>query len=159
MTEIFKYQTLATSRLSLMGKLLIIVGSLLLSACVSSGLGAGPALQIDGLKFENQTHMAVSAVRLLVPATGNFVSCGNISRQSMCSTKFPETRYTGNPIEITWSQSGQIYSTGQFTLRLPEDLEPGIPAMVHVVIAGPGSAGAVIVQQKNPDSERGLYKN
>lgn len=118
---------------------------LLLSACAASMTG-GPPLQIDGMKIENQTDHGVSAVRVLVPVTGSFVSCGNIAQHSMCSTTFPETSYTGNPIEITWSQTGQIFSTGQFVLRLPDDLESGVPAMVHVVIAGPGSAGAVIVQ-------------
>lgn len=121
---------------------------LLLCACASSTTGAVPPLQIEGAKIENQTDKAVSAVRILVPVTGSFVSCGNIAMHSMCSTTFPETSYTGNPVEITWSQAGQIYSTGQFNLRLPDDLEPGLPAMVHIVIAGPGSAGAVIVQNK-----------
>lgn len=104
------------------------------------------SLQIEGMAIENQTQMWVSAVRLLVPVTGNFVSCGNISPGSMCSTTFPETSYTGNPVEITWSQGGQIHSTGQFVVQLPEGLDEKKFAVVRVVIAGPGSAGAVIVQ-------------
>ncbi len=96
--------------------------------------------------IENQTAMWVSAVRLLVPATGNFVSCGNIAPESMCSTSFPEANYTGNKVEITWSQAGQIHSTGEFAIQLPDDLDEDIPALVHIVIAGPGSAGAVLVQ-------------
>lgn len=124
--------------------------ALLMVACASVVPLEKTPLQIDGMKIENQTSMHVSAVRVLVPATGGFVSCGNIAQNSMCSTTFPETGYTGNPVEITWSQAGQIYSTGQFELRLPDDLKPDLPAMVHVVIIGPGSAGAVIVQRKNP---------
>lgn len=96
--------------------------------------------------MENQTQMYVSAVRLLVPVTGNFVSCGNIPPGSMCSTTFPEAAYTGNPVEITWSQGGQIQSTGEFAIQLPVDLDVKRPAMVHVVISGPGLAGALIVQ-------------
>ena len=91
--------------------------------------------------------MWVSAVRLLVPVTGNFVSCGNISPESRCATTFPETDYTGNPVEITWSQGGQIYSTGQFVIQLPDDLDPERPAVVQIVITGPGSAGAMIFQR------------
>jgi hypothetical protein len=91
--------------------------------------------------------MWVTAVRLLVPVTGNFVSCGNISPGSMCSTTFPETDYTGNPVEITWSQGGQIHSTGQFVVQLPDDLDADRPALVRTVIMGPGSAGTVIVQR------------
>jgi len=97
--------------------------------------------------MNNQTQMWVSAVRLLVPATGNFVSCGNIPPGSMCATTFPETAYTGNQIEITWSQGGQIHSTGLFVLQLPADLDDNKPALVRVVISGPGTAGAAIFQR------------
>lgn len=118
----------------------------LLSACAAGRLDGIPSLRIEGMVIENQTRMPVSAVRLMVPVTGSFVSCGNISANSMCSTSFPETDYTGNPVEITWSQGGQIYSTGLFTIELPNDLETGKSAAVRVMIAGPGSAGAMIVQ-------------
>jgi hypothetical protein len=120
--------------------------ALLLYACASTPSDRIPPLQIAGMGMENQTQMWVSAVRLLVPATGNFVSCGNIAPGSVCSTTFPETSYTGNPVEITWSQGGQIHSTGQFVLELPTDLDENKPGLVRIVISGPGSAGAVIVQ-------------
>ena len=118
----------------------------LLLACAARSTDNTPPLQIKGLVIENQTEKRVSAVRLLVPVTGNFVSCGNISPRSRCATTFPETDYTGNPVEITWSQAGQIYSTGQFVVQLPDGLDQDRPAMVQIVIAGPGSAGAMIVQ-------------
>ena len=118
---------------------------LLLTACASGTLNNSP-LQINGMLIENQTQMWVSAVRLLVPVTGNFVSCGNIAPGSMCSTTFPEANYTGNKVEITWSQAGQIHSTGEFVLQLPADVDEELPASVYVVIAGAGSAGAYIVQ-------------
>ncbi len=117
-----------------------------LLACAARSTDSTPPLQIEGLVIENQTAKRVSAVRVLVPVSGNFVSCGNISPQSRCATTFPETDYTGNPVEITWSQGGQIYSTGQFVVQLPDNLDPGMPAMVRIVIAGPGSAGATIFQ-------------
>ena len=129
---------------------LVVTGffTLLLLACASRSVDSTPLLQIEGLVIENQTQMWVSAVRLLVPMTGNFVSCGNISPQSRCATTFPETDYTGNPVEITWSQGGQIYSTGQFAVQFPVDLDHDKPAIVRIVIAGPGSAGAMIVQHR-----------
>lgn len=117
-----------------------------LIACAGSGQGR-PAVQVEGLVIENQTQMWVSAVRVLVPSKGTFVSCGNISPGSMCSTSFPQTAYTGDPIEITWSQAGQIHSTSQFVMQIPGDLDSERAAAVQVVIAGPGSAGAVIVQR------------
>ena len=128
---------------------LIVTGlcAFLLFACASELLDNTPPLQIEGLVMNNQTQMWVSAVRLLVPATGNFVSCGNIPPGSMCSTTFPEIAYTGNQIEITWSQGGQIHSTGLFVLQLPADLDDDKPALVRVVISGPGTAGAAIFQR------------
>jgi hypothetical protein len=122
------------------------ISVLLLTACASGTLNNSP-LQINGMLIENQTQMWVSAVRLLVPVTGNFVSCGNIAPESMCSTTFPEANYTGNKVEITWSQAGQIHSTGEFVVQLPADVDEELPASVYVVIAGAGSAGAYIVQK------------
>ena len=119
-----------------------------LQACASKPVEAIPALQIEGVAIENQTQMWVSAAKLLVPATGRFVSCGNIAPGSLCSTTFPEAEYEGNAIEISWSQAGQIHSTGQFSMDIPEDIDRNRFAKVLVVIAGPGSAGAVIVQSE-----------
>ena len=127
---------------------LTITGLFILSmfACASAPVDSAPPVQIAGMVMQNKTQMYISAVRLLVPATGNFVSCGNIPPESRCSTTFPEAAYTGNPVEITWSQGGQIHSTGQFVVQLPGDLDRKKPAMVHIVISGPGLAGALIVQ-------------
>lgn len=127
---------------------LVVTGlcTLLLVSCASQLVGNTPPLRLEGMAIENQTQMWISAVRLLVPITGNFVSCGNISPGSMCSTTFPEANYTGNPVEITWSQGGQIHSTGQFVIQRPDDLDVDRPAVVRIVIAGPGSAGAMIIQ-------------
>ena len=121
---------------------------LYLLACAAEPVDSTPPVQIEGMVMQNQTQMYVSAVRLLVPATGNFVSCGNMPPESRCSTTFPEAAYTGNPVEITWSQGGEIHSTGQFTVQLPGDLDRERPAKVHIIISGPGLAGALIVQSE-----------
>lgn len=123
------------------------VCTVLLFACSAAPVDSGPPIQIDGMIIENQSLMYISAVRLLVPVTGNFVSCGNIAPESRCSTTFPEATYTGNPVEVTWSQGGQIHSTGQFVLRLPDDLDEDKPARVLVVISGAGAAGAQFIQR------------
>lgn len=120
--------------------------SIWLLACAAKPVDETPPVQITGMVMENQTQMYVSAVRLLVPVTGNFVSCGNIPPGSMCSSTFPEAAYTGNPVEITWSQGGRIHSTGQFVVKLPSNLDNDRPAQVHIVISGPGLAGAMMVQ-------------
>jgi len=117
-----------------------------LHGCASQTANPASGLKIDGLIIENQTQMWVSAARLLVPVTGAFVSCGNISPHSRCATTFPETDYTGNPVQITWSQAGQIHSTGEFVLNPPDDVDLNKPAVVRVVISAPGTAGAIIEQ-------------
>jgi hypothetical protein len=48
---------------------------------------------------------------------------------------------------ITMSQGGQVHSTGQFALQLPVDLDQHKTAVVRVVMSGPESAGAIIVQR------------
>ena len=123
-----------------------LVCAVLFQGCASQTVNPAPGLKIEGLVIENQTRMWVSAARLLVPITGAFVSCGNISPESRCSTTFPETDYSGNPVEITWSQAGQIHSTGEFVIQPPDDVDVDRPATVRVVISAPGSAGAALVQ-------------
>lgn len=116
-------------------------------ACTAAPVESPPVIRMEGMVIENRTPMYVSAVRLLVPLTGQFVSCGNIAPESMCSTTFPEANYSGNPVELTWSQGGQIHTTGEFTLELPDDIDENKAAVVRVVISGPGSAGAAIIQR------------
>ncbi len=122
------------------------LGVVLLQGCASQPVSPGPGLKIEGLVIENQTQMWISAARLLVPVTGAFVSCGNISPESRCATTFPETNYSGNPVEVTWSLAGQIHSTREFVIKLPEDIDTDRSATVWVVITAPDSAGAGIVQ-------------
>lgn len=118
----------------------------LLSACAGRQPDT-PTVIIDGLVIENRGSAWISAARVLTPATGRFVSCGNIAPGSMCSTRFPEASYAGSPVEVTWSQMGEIHSTGQFVMDVPQDMDADRPASVRVVITGPATAGAAIVQQ------------
>jgi hypothetical protein len=124
----------------------VCLGITLLVACGTGPVERRASVEISGVVIENRTPMYISAVRLMVPVTGNFVSCGNISPESMCSTTFPGSAYSGDPVEITWSQGGEIYSTGPFAMDLPNEFEPSRPAMVRAVITGPGAAGAIILQ-------------
>ncbi len=117
--------------------------TLLLSACAARQPDWD--LQISGLVMENQSLSYVSAARLIVPATGNFVSCGNIPPGGACSTLFPETGYTGNPVEVSWSQNGQIWSTGELTLNPGDAVLDEGRAVVMVVIAAPGAAGVQLI--------------
>jgi len=97
--------------------------------------------------MENQTEMYLSAVSLMVPATGGFVSCGTITPGTTCSTTFPEVEYSGNPVEVTWRQAGQAHTSGLFHLQIPTDLDKRKPAEVRVVISGLDAAGAIIIQR------------
>jgi len=128
------------------GVLLVV---LLLAACATGPAASEPGIQISGMVMENQTEMYLSAVSLVVPATGGFVSCGTITPGTRCSTTFPEVEYSGNPVEITWSQGGQMRTSGLFHLQVPSDLDRRLPAEVRVVITGPDTAGAIIIQRQD----------
>jgi len=120
---------------------------LYLAACAAGSVTPDPKIRIAGMVMENQTEMYLTAVSLMVPATGGFVSCGAITPGTRCSTTFPEVEYSGNPVEITWRQAGQAHTSGQFQLQIPTDLDKHRPAEVRVVISGPGAAGAILVQR------------
>jgi hypothetical protein len=136
------------ARIGVLKKRLPALPVLLLSACA----GAVPQVQpvtITGMVIENHGSAWISAARVLAPLTGRFVSCGNIAPGSMCSTRFPDASYAGGPVEVTWSQMGEIHSTGEFSMDLPEGLDTDRPATVRVVITGPGAAGAAIIQPQD----------
>jgi hypothetical protein len=105
-----------------------------------------PGLEIHGLLIFNGTSSVISTAQLLVPATGGFVSCGNILPRSQCSTLFPEQEYRERPVNISWTKGAQSWSTGDISIQLPAIVDPELPAYVRVIIVGPGVAGASIVQ-------------
>jgi len=124
--------------------------ALCLAACNSLMLPAGnqdaATLLIRGLVIENRTQAFVSSARLLIPASGQFVSCGNIAPGANCATSFPEQRYSGNPVEVRWSQAGHEWSTGELQLEPKENTAKVGQGQVRVVIAGPNSAVVELMQ-------------
>jgi len=118
---------------------------LALAGCALTDEAPSPDLQITGTRIENRSQGWLAAVRLIVPATGNFVSCGNIAPQGECSTRFPEQTYSGNPVEVSWSQGGEIWSTGLLELQPDAAVLDAGAALVQVVIVGPGRAGVALL--------------
>jgi len=116
-----------------------------LAACAGRPETAVP-VTVGGLEIHNQTGAWVAAVRLLVPDTGRFVSCGNIAPGASCATAFPGQAYTGQGLEVTWSQAGQIFSTGTLHLVPDEALVQAGTAQLLVVLSGPGTAAAMLVE-------------
>lgn len=117
----------------------------LMAACSSPATSTGPGLQIDGLNFENRSQTPINRIQLLVPATGNFVSCGFIAPGASCASGFPDIAYRGQPVEISWSQGGQEWFTGEINLKSDEQVRHAGSAQVLVVVLAPGSAGALLV--------------
>lgn len=132
-------------------KLLVFALLAALASCagVPEEAPAGP-LYIGGLIFENRSSSFISAIRLEVPATGGFVSCGNVAPGGICSSTFPHREWQGHPFEVTWSQLGQIWSSGAMTVTpAPSVIEAG-EAEVRVVIPSPGATQVVLVPMKSP---------
>lgn len=122
----------------------VLLAVLLMPACAVSP-PAVPVVEVSGLEIENRSRSMVSAVTLMVAATGAFVSCGNIPPAGRCSTRFPEREFSGNPVELTWRQSGQDWSTGVMGLAISDEVRAAGEAEVRVVIVAPGSAGVLLV--------------
>jgi hypothetical protein len=123
---------------------------LVLGACASSPASNPHSdLNIGGLSIFNRGSAYVSAAQLLVPATGNFVSCGNIAPGAVCSTAFPERTYTGNPVEVTWSQGGRIHTTGPMEVLPSEEVLEAGTAEVRIVIVSPGLAAVELLPIKS----------
>ena len=100
------------------------------------------ALEIDGIRIVNELDIDVTNVRILVPATGDFVSCGNILAKTSCSSSFPGRAYQGNAVQISWKESGRPHSTPEFRLEPPASPGKASSTWIEVVIFLPGQAGA-----------------
>ena len=127
----------------------VLLATATLSACAATPPRA-PALTINGLEIENRSRSTVNAVTLMVAATGAFVSCGHIPPAGRCATGFPERVFSGNPVELSWRQSGQDWSTGAMGLNISDEVLAAGMAEVRVVIMAPGSAGVLLVPAKPP---------
>ena len=126
-----------------------LAAAVLLPACAMAPPPTA-AIEVNGLEFENRSRSTVSSVTLMVAATGAFVSCGNIPPAGRCATRFPERVLSGNPVELSWRQSGQDWSTGAMGLDISQEVQAAGVAQVRVVIMAPGSAGVVLVPAGRP---------
>ena len=125
--------------------------ALCLSACTAqTPVSQDTALRIDGLRFENRSRTPVESVRLIVPATGNFVSCGRIAPGASCAALFPGVAYSGHPIEIQWVQGGTDWRTGEIPLEIDPLAREAGSGEVRVLIVAPGSSGALLVPSGQP---------
>lgn len=134
---------------ALRSELLALCLSLCLLVACSSARETKPeptGIEIDGVIIRNELSIQVTEVQILVPSSGNFVSCGNIMARSRCSTKFPNRDYYANEVLITWKERGQPQKTGPFVIGIPGHLERSKPALLEVIIFNAGQAGAKLSQ-------------
>lgn len=106
-----------------------------------------PAVLITGIEIRNDLAYPVTDVLIEVPATGAFAGCGNLLPRTACSNAFEGVDYRSNAVVIHWRERGQDYSTGEFVIEIPADMQPDRPAVVEVLIFAPGEAGARLVQR------------
>ncbi|HET6564393.1 MAG TPA: hypothetical protein VFG52_03175 [Xanthomonadales bacterium] len=129
--------------------LVVVFCSLSLMTCASQRDDerklAGPALQIAGVEIYNGLAYSIQDVSILVPESGDYVSCGQILPDSSCSTTFEVRDYRENPVQVLWTEHGEPQSTKPFTIKAPEDALAGQDAYIRVEVFGPGQAGAKLL--------------
>ena len=125
---------------------LLLLMACMMTACASP-VTMAPALTIDGLRVVNRSSLPVRSVTIRVPASERFVTCGFIPVGAFCATTFPELVFSGNPVEIAWEQPTGEWMVGPVFLSVSDELLAAGRAQVEVVIAGPGSAGAMLLEE------------
>jgi len=136
---------------------LVALCGVMLVACASPSsrpAGTGPVIAIEGVRIVNKLAMTVTDVQILVPATGNFVTCGTILRNTSCSTSFPDRQYERKPVQVSWKEQGQAHATPNFVIEPPANLDPSRTVWIEVIIFAPGQAGAKLVQPLPGTSSR-----
>ena len=122
----------------------------LISCTATSSVTPGTTgIVIDRVVIRNELALSVTEVTIMVPASGNFVSCGNIVARSECSTTFPGRDYFANAVVINWKEYGEPHSTDEFVIEIPDDMDRGIAATLEVIIFNRGQAGARLVTRQD----------
>ncbi len=119
-----------------MRKVFLIHFCVLLTACASV---PGPhPLYVNKVSIVNHTADPLNNVRLDVANSGGVVSCGYIAVDSECSAGFPRLEYQGNPVTVSWQQSGNNYRSEPAIVQPGEGLRSGdeVDAVVAVLPAG-----------------------
>ena len=127
-----------------------LVGSLwLLVACGSHTPlreeAPGPLLQITGIEIHNALAYTVKDVMILVPVSGDYVSCGQILPGSSCSTLFPVRDYRETAVQLSWKEQGEAHSTAPFILKAPAPFLEGQKVYIRVEVFATGQAGAQLL--------------
>jgi len=120
---------------------------LLLTACSAAAPGPAQEVRIDRVQFENRSSTSIDSIRLLVAATGNFVSCGHIAPKGVCAAAFPQVVYQGYPVQVSWVQGGEQWSTGEASLTVDDAASAAGVGEVRVVVLAPGSAGVILLAE------------
>jgi len=131
-------------------RFLAIAGVLcLLSACGTpapkSEQPTGPLLQITGIEIHNALPYTVHDVTILVPDSGDYVSCGQILPDSSCSTSFPVRDYRETAVQLSWKEQGVSHSIAPFILKAPTTATQGQQAYIRVEVFAKGQAGAKVI--------------
>jgi hypothetical protein len=95
-------------------------------------------LYINKVSIVNHAALPLTNVRLDVANSGGVVSCGYIAVDSECSAGFPRLEYQGNPVTVSWQQSGSAYRSELAVVQPGEGLQSGdeVDAVVAVLPAG-----------------------
>ncbi len=97
--------------------------------------------------MRNELSFRITDVQVLVPRTGEFVSCGSVFPGTACAAAFPQRDYRGDPLSVTWRERGEPQSVEDFVLEVPAGLDTGRPVWLQVVIFSPGNAGARLLSE------------
>jgi len=90
-------------------------------------------LKFNSLIIHNNSDVALKDVKIKVEKTGALAYCSLILPESSCSTGFPDKRYQGNPIYISWTHNGQSNVAGPVMVELPQKTysEKGASALLE----------------------------
>ncbi|MFY8349420.1 hypothetical protein AAEU29_02645 [Pseudoalteromonas sp. SSM20] len=82
-----------------------------------------PTLTVSGLAFYNDANSTIENIKLTVVESAKMVSCNLVEPQSYCGTGFPQARYQGADLVLSWQTSqGQII-TRPVLLKQPQKFD------------------------------------
>ncbi|WP_163833595.1 hypothetical protein [Spartinivicinus ruber] len=97
---------------------------------------------VNEIVIQNDTGEPIDQVKISVQNINGFFNCSQILAGSICLNKFSDRTYQGNPIEVSWIQHYEPWTSGQIWLTLPSQIMPDHPVRAVIVIGNDGQVKA-----------------
>lgn len=134
-----------------MKRALILLSSLLITACVS---GYHPRYYFNQIEVANLTGGSITLVEARVVASKRSVNCATVANNAICNDYFGRRLYPQQGIEVNWIDTRGNRKSETLSPAVPATLSSAFPLQIIVEILSDGTVD-VFYKQNEPNGHGG----